>query len=189
MKLFSTKPSFIPPTHGSPTDDPRSHEIQAVDMKTIAPNGRSRLNKLFNMHCLTAYDSHHHKPGESGAKAITILSKTGDVLLEVEASSEELRDQWMTGLNEVLLHNFRVVGEDGVVLGQPRNLKERAEKEIYFREKQKELEQKKKQTDERKQKLMKELGGGLKYTALSMANRASATDDGEAGAGGGGGGS
>lgn len=118
------------------------------------------------------------------------MSKTGDVLLEVEAASEELRDQWMTGLNEVLLN--RVVGEDGVVLGLPRNLKERAEKELYFSRKQKELEQKKKQTDERKSKLMKELGGGLKYTALSMASRASAaTEDGEAagrGRGGGGGG-
>lgn len=36
----------------------------------------------------------------------------------------------MTGLNEVLLHNYTIVGEDGVVLGQPRNLKERAEKEV-----------------------------------------------------------
>jgi hypothetical protein len=38
-------------------------------------------------------------------------------------------------LNEVLLGNYKVVGEDGVLLGQPRNLKERAEKEVrgaYF---------------------------------------------------------
>ena len=36
----------------------------------------------------------------------------------------------LTALNEVLLNNHKIVGEDGVVLGQPRNLRERAEKEV-----------------------------------------------------------
>jgi len=36
----------------------------------------------------------------------------------------------LTALNEALLHNFKVASEEGVVLGQPRNFKERAEKEV-----------------------------------------------------------
>lgn len=55
--------------------------------------------------------------------------------------------------------------------------------QLYFNRKQKELEQKQKETEARKSKLMKELGGGLKYTAISMANRDA---DGAAAAGGGG---
>jgi hypothetical protein len=31
----------------------------------------------------------------AGAKAITVSSKTGDVLLEVETAEEETRDQWV----------------------------------------------------------------------------------------------
>lgn len=59
--------------------------------------------------------------------------------------------------------------------------------QLYWARKQQELELKKKQTEERKAKLMKELGGGLQYTALSMASRAGGTGT-EAAAGGRGGG-
>lgn len=53
--------------------------------------------------------------------------------------------------------------------------------QLYFARKQQELELKKKQTEERKAKLMKELGGGLQYTALSMALRAGGVDEGGGG--------
>lgn len=36
----------------------------------------------------------------------------------------------LTALNEVLLNNHKIVGDDGIVLGQPRNFRERAEKEV-----------------------------------------------------------
>lgn len=32
-----------------------------------------------------------------GAKAVTVISKTGDVLLELEVAEEELRNQWVRG--------------------------------------------------------------------------------------------
>ncbi|EWM23255.1 conserved unknown protein [Nannochloropsis gaditana] len=124
----------------------------------------------------------------NGAKSMTVLSKTGDVLLEIEAAEEAQRDLWLTALNEVLLHNFKVMGEDGVVRGQPRNMKERAEKELYFQRRQKDIELKRKSTEAKKAKFMKE-AGGLKYTALHMAGRANTAagvSDEEAGGGGGG---
>ncbi|GAB5037819.1 Hypothetical protein NocV09_11000080 [Nannochloropsis oceanica] len=122
--------------------------------------------------------------GANGAKSITIISKTGDVLLEIEAAEEEQRDLWLTALNEALLHNFKVASEEGVVLGQPRNFKERAEKELYFQRRHQEIELKKKSTEAKKAKFMRE-AGGLKYTALHMANRA--TEGGGGGGAGGGG--
>lgn len=57
--------------------------------------------------------------------------------------------------------------------------------QLYFARKQKELEAKRKETEERKAKLMKELGGGLHYTALSMATRAGGGEGGASAGGGG----
>lgn len=94
-----------------PVDDPRGHIIDAKDIRTIAPNGTAErlidggtLCPVLPSNPLRSSRPHlfPSRPLHStlsfaciGAKAITVISKTGDVLLELEVAEEELRDQWV----------------------------------------------------------------------------------------------
>eukprot|EP00594_Rhizosolenia_setigera_P010959 CAMPEP_0178964416 /NCGR_PEP_ID=MMETSP0789-20121207/15656_1 /TAXON_ID=3005 /ORGANISM="Rhizosolenia setigera, Strain CCMP 1694" /LENGTH=226 /DNA_ID=CAMNT_0020649171 /DNA_START=225 /DNA_END=905 /DNA_ORIENTATION=- len=55
-------------------------------------------------------------------------------------------------------------------LGQPGTMKGRAQKAAHFAKREIELQQKKREREQRKAKYLKE-AGGLKYTAIAMANR------------------
>ena len=91
-----------------------------------------------------------------------------DVILEIESKIDgKHRDEWLLALNEVLLQNF----DADTLINEPKSLKEKADKEIYFQKRQMEIADRKKEAQARKEKYMKE-AGGLKYTALAMANRA-----------------
>merc|ERR1712146_203146 len=91
-----------------------------------------------------------------------------DIILEIESKVDgKHRDEWLLALNEVLLQNF----DADSLINEPKSLKEQADKEIYFQKRQMEIADRKKESQARKEQYMKE-SGGLKYTALAMANRA-----------------
>ena len=104
-----------------------------------------------------------------GAKSpcsLTVMSTKGDLLLELEAEGEAMRDAWVTALNEAVPR--RAPGE--LARGQPSTVAGRAAKQAYFVQKGVELASKRKDADTKKQKYLAG-AGGLKFTALAMANR------------------
>jgi hypothetical protein len=154
-----------------------------------------------------------------GSSSLTLSSRAGDLLLELEAGSEGTRDRWVEALHEARDIAAASSGDDEKS-GNPSSLTERAQKQLQFQQKavsvclspahtrgrgenscgfdvpaafflriprrdlfralterhmllcmQVELSVRKKSAEERKNRYMKE-SGGLKYTALAMANRA-----------------
>jgi len=110
-----------------------------------------------------------HDVASVGAKApcsITILSTSGETLLEVEAEEAATRGLWVQALNEAIPER----SNDSDMTIRPSTISGRAAKQAYFMQKGVELQRKAKDAAAKKEKYLKG-AGGLKYTALAMAER------------------
>lgn len=105
--------------------------------------------------------------GSKAPKSLTLMSTTGDLLLEVESEDVQTRDEWVTAVNEAI--PIRTDAELALK-GGPSTLSGRALKQAYFVKKGMELSNKKNEAEERKKKYLSD-SGGLKFTALAMASR------------------
>ncbi|KAG7380199.1 hypothetical protein PHYBOEH_011538 [Phytophthora boehmeriae] len=106
-----------------------------------------------------------------GKAEFTITSRKGDILLDVEADSEEIRDTWVTHLQMVCEDtDASDETEEEVQSGLKfrKVVEDRAKKQAYWAKRTQELEQRKQEAEERKKKFA---GVGMKYTALAMSNR------------------
>jgi hypothetical protein len=104
-----------------------------------------------------------------GAKApcsITVMATSGETLLEVEAEESATRDLWVQALNEAIPE--RSSGAD--ITLRPSTISGRAAKQAHFLQRGVELQNKAKDAAAKKEKYLKG-AGGLKYTALAMAER------------------
>ena len=107
------------------------------------------------------------------AKTLLVLSRMGETLLEVEAADAATRDAWVAAVCE--LAGAKGGGDGGggePTVGRPSTMVERAKKQAHFAQRDVELTQQKKASEKRKEQYMKSIGG-MKYTAMAMANRAS----------------
>ena len=83
------------------------------------------------------------------------------------------RDAWVAAVCE--LAGAKGGGDGGggePTVGRPSTMVERAKKQAHFAQRDVELTQQKKASEKRKEQYMKSIGG-MKYTAMAMANRAS----------------
>lgn len=106
---------------------------------------------------------------------LCITSRRGDTLLEVEAENETVRDSWVTSLQLLCEGNAAI--EDAPAEGESRlkfrkMLDERAQKQAYWAKRTQDLEDRKRDAEERKKRFA---GAGMKYTALAMSSRASSS--------------
>ncbi|KAL7687154.1 hypothetical protein Plhal304r1_c024g0083731 [Plasmopara halstedii] len=112
---------------------------------------------------------------QAGNTGLIISSQKGDILLDVEAESKELRDTWVTSLQLCKDGGSEIEIEEEVKSGSKfRNLVEdHAKKQVYWAKRAQELEKRKQEAEERKKKFS---GVGMKYTALAMSNRPNPSD-------------
>ena len=105
-----------------------------------------------------------------------LYGKTGDLLLDCDASSSE-DSSYFSEMADVLANlmekkkNTTDKSDQSVVEKKQtmsQSMKEKAEKQLYFAKREKELKEKSAKAKARKDKFMKE-SGGLKYTAIAMA--------------------
>jgi len=110
-----------------------------------------------------------------GELCLVLVGTNSDSLLEVEASSSETRDEWARNIEEALELSKASKARPTANTEEKAKtvvdtMKEKAQKESYFLKKDLELRKQKHDSEKKKAQLMKELGGGLKYTAVAMAN-------------------
>ena len=103
-----------------------------------------------------------------GEEAWTLTAKNGDLLLETMAESTKSRDEWLLAIREAASLDTKRRETDSP---KPSSISSRAKKQAYFMQKELELTTKKAEADKRKQKYLQGNKGGMKYTALAMANR------------------
>jgi hypothetical protein len=103
----------------------------------------------------------------NGHQGLQYMNKAGKVIFEVQAINTETRDKWIIALNEMLSK-----WEENPSLKPKQNIsaKGTSNKAEYFEKREEELKQREKEAAEKK---LKYSSGGMKYTALAMANRAS----------------
>mmetsp|Transcript_103700 Transcript_103700/g.237469 ORF Transcript_103700/g.237469 Transcript_103700/m.237469 type:complete len:172 (-) Transcript_103700:213-728(-) len=103
---------------------------------------------------------------------LRLIGSCGDLLLSLQASDGQVCEVWVAALQEAIGW-ARSAGE---TQDRPKSavdtMKEKAKKELYFQKKDMSLKKQKKQREKRKEELMQQVGGGLKYTAVAMANMA-----------------
>jgi len=107
------------------------------------------------------------------ALGLCITSLKGDTLLEVEAESAAVRDEWVTSLQLLCEGNGAVeetAAEAESKLKFSQVLQDRAQKQVYWTKRTLELEDRKRDAEERKKRFA---GAGMKYTALAMSSRTS----------------
>eukprot|EP00638_Chattonella_subsalsa_P007109 CAMPEP_0117747312 /NCGR_PEP_ID=MMETSP0947-20121206/8433_1 /TAXON_ID=44440 /ORGANISM="Chattonella subsalsa, Strain CCMP2191" /LENGTH=199 /DNA_ID=CAMNT_0005564735 /DNA_START=34 /DNA_END=633 /DNA_ORIENTATION=+ len=100
--------------------------------------------------------------------SLCLVGSCGDLLLELEAAETEIRDEWADALEEAVGYS-KTSGEKEKPKSAVDSMKEKAKKEMYFQKKDLELRKNKRDKEKRKAELMKQVGGGLKYTAVAMA--------------------
>ncbi|KDO27760.1 hypothetical protein SPRG_20398 [Saprolegnia parasitica CBS 223.65] len=112
-----------------------------------------------------------------GTTSFQILSMQGDVLLELEAESADMRNAWVTALQfvcEQVQSEQEANGSNKKGPATPTSLKQmvkdQAAKQAYWHKRQQELKQREIEAEERKKKVG---ANGMKYTAIAMANRTS----------------
>ncbi|TMW57422.1 hypothetical protein Poli38472_003347 [Pythium oligandrum] len=106
-----------------------------------------------------------------GSTAFTVVSRKGDTLLDLEAENEELRDLWVTNLQLLCEDSEDVeVSAESAAAGSKfrKMVEERSKKQAYWAQRTQELEDRKKEAEERKKQFA---GAGMKYTANAMINR------------------
>ncbi|OQS04316.1 hypothetical protein THRCLA_20913 [Thraustotheca clavata] len=110
-----------------------------------------------------------------GNTGFQILSMQGDVLLELEAETAEMRTQWVTALQFVCEEVQKEQERNGTQKKAPvtptslkQMVKDQANKQAYWHKRQQELKAREKEAEERKKKIG---ASGMKYTAIAMANR------------------
>ncbi|OQR99743.1 hypothetical protein ACHHYP_04650 [Achlya hypogyna] len=110
-----------------------------------------------------------------GPSSFQLLSMQGDVLLELDAESAELRTQWVTALQFVCEEVQKEQEANGTTKKAPvtpsslkQMVKDQANKQAYWHKRQQELKQREAEAEERKKKVGV---AGMKYTAIAMANR------------------
>lgn len=109
----------------------------------------------------------------AGALGLGITSRKGDTLLEVEAESATVRDEWVTSLQLLCEGNGaaeETAAEAESKLKFRKVLEDRAQKQAYWAKRTQELEDRKRDAEERKKRFA---GAGMKYTALAMSSRTS----------------
>lgn len=115
-----------------------------------------------------------------GNLGMAVVGRKGDVLLEVEAETPSVRDEWVTSLQLLFegsgAEETEVEAESRLTFRKV--IEERKQKQAYWTQRTQELEDRKRDAEDRKKQFA---GTGMKYTALAMANRstaasASATD-------------
>ncbi|CAI5731838.1 unnamed protein product [Peronospora destructor] len=108
-----------------------------------------------------------------GEVGFSITSHNGDVALDVEAESGEIRDTWVTHL-QVICENSNLSDETEKEMQSGlkfrKMVEDRAKKQVYWAKRTLELEQRKQEAEERKKQFA---GVGMTYTALAMSNRPS----------------
>eukprot|EP00617_Octactis_speculum_P018829 CAMPEP_0185756046 /NCGR_PEP_ID=MMETSP1174-20130828/14501_1 /TAXON_ID=35687 /ORGANISM="Dictyocha speculum, Strain CCMP1381" /LENGTH=178 /DNA_ID=CAMNT_0028434839 /DNA_START=177 /DNA_END=713 /DNA_ORIENTATION=- len=96
-----------------------------------------------------------------------------DIILELVASSSIVCQRWERAVNEAIAD----MTEDVEVVGvKSSSAQSGASKAVYFAKKKLELRKKKQAAEAMKAKYLKKSGGGMKYTALAMANRGTRDD-------------
>lgn len=107
------------------------------------------------------------KKGDTG---FSLISKTGDLLIQLECPDTSTRNAWVGALEymtEELRRNPQLSEAHKSLADR---VKESAQKQKYFAQRGLELQQQKKEAEVRKGNFLKE-AGGLKYTAIAMASR------------------
>ena len=104
--------------------------------------------------------------GSKAPSSLAIMSTSGENLLEIDAETSALRDEWALALNEAVPKR----SDADLAMKGPSTLSGRAAKQAYFMQKNMELSSKKQEAEKRKQKYLQS-SGGLKYTALAMASK------------------
>ncbi|TYZ62021.1 hypothetical protein PybrP1_011522 [[Pythium] brassicae (nom. inval.)] len=104
-----------------------------------------------------------------GSLGWSLVSKKGDTLLDLEAASGEDRDTWVTSL-QLLCEDCGGVDDAGAESASAfrKMLEEKAQKQAYWSKRTEELEERKREAEERKKQFA---GTGLKYTAIALSNR------------------
>lgn len=92
------------------------------------------------------------------------------MLLDLELDSSEIRDIWLAALSALVEELRQNPQKAEAHKSMTDRVKESANKQAYFAQRSIQLQQQKRDADARKSKLMQETGG-LKYTAMAMANR------------------
>ncbi|CAH0476488.1 unnamed protein product [Peronospora belbahrii] len=151
---------------GLQTGTERVHMKLDEDGHTLLwkPHDSIKTTTKIELHMVSSIQAH----GEVG---LTVMSRKGDVLLDVEADSREIRDMWVTHLQLVCEDsNMSDETEEEVQSGSKfrKVVEDRAKRQTYWAKRTQELEQRKKEADERKKKFA---GVGMKYTAFAMSNR------------------
>ncbi|UIZ27436.1 hypothetical protein KXD40_005745 [Peronospora effusa] len=136
-------------------------------------DGHTLLWKLHDsIKNVTTIDLHSIKSVQAhGEAGFSVTSPNGDVVLDVEAESGELRDTWVTHLQMICeKSNPSDETEEEMQSGMKlcKVVEDRAKKQVYWAKRTQELEQRKQEAEERKKKFA---GVGMKYTALAMSNR------------------
>jgi hypothetical protein len=101
----------------------------------------------------------------SGDTGLQVIGLDGNVLIEIKAEETAIRDRWQVCLSE-LLHSWADHPET-----KPKSSVSAtgsSNKAEYFKNREQELQAREKANAERKAKYA---AGGMKYTALAMANR------------------
>ncbi|CAM9192454.1 unnamed protein product [Laminaria digitata] len=105
-----------------------------------------------------------------GLCSLVMSSKTGDLLLELEATGETVRDKWVEAL-KALLENLRLNPQARMAQKSVKDrVKEQAQRQRHVAKRTIEMQQQKKDAEARKARYLKETGG-MQYTAIAMANR------------------
>ena len=96
---------------------------------------------------------------------------------KVEAADAAARDLWVEAIRDLTKQPGGGGGGGGGAgggdpsAGRPTTMTERAKKQAHYMQRDLELKKTKHATEKRKTEMMKSLGG-MKYTAIAMANRA-----------------
>ena len=99
--------------------------------------------------------------------SLIINDYNNNILMEIKAENEQIRDEWIIILNELLtLWNDKPELKPKCII----DINKESNKNNYFKNKEIEISEREKRNNERKAKLLGQ--NGMKYTAQVMANRA-----------------
>ena len=120
-----------------------SHDLRAVDSRVAdAPSTAD------------APSAPHHQ---------SLLTEGGRALLELEAMNKKTADEFALAITEAAAEDRQERG--------PVNAKSMAARKAHNVKREMEVSSRKRAAEARKAKYMDKAGGGMKYTALAMANR------------------
>ncbi|ETV88981.1 hypothetical protein H257_00399 [Aphanomyces astaci] len=148
LQLHADSDEILLWTSDKQADGAKPNEIEVGDIKSVLP---------------------------SGTAGFQIYSMQGEVLLELDAESAEVRSEWVTALQWICEEVRRTQELNGTQKKHPASasslkqmVKDQANKQAYWMKRQTEMKQREKEAEERKKKVG---AVGMKFTAMAMANR------------------